>query len=74
MEESTPTTAVVTSISESDIITSFSLQELQDAQLNDTTIGDILREIEKGLDSPLEQGRAILERQGDCSSSGISSQ
>ena len=48
---------MVSTIGEADLIAGLSLQELHDAQLNDTTIGDVLREKEKGLNSPTGAGQ-----------------
>ena len=52
MIASMPTTAVVSTIGDADLITGLSLQELQDAQLSDTTIGEVLRRKEEGLHAP----------------------
>ena len=57
VEESTSTTAVVATIAESDLIPGLTLQELREAQLGDINIGEVLREKEKGLDSPVGAGQ-----------------
>ena len=51
-----PTTAVVSTIGEADLIAGLSLQELRDAQLSDTTIGEVLRGKEEGLDASSGKG------------------
>ena len=57
VEESTPTTAVVATIAESDLISGLTLQELWDAQVGDINIGEVLREKEKGQDFPAGAGQ-----------------